>query len=52
MIMNTMAIFGSIVLGTIYQRVTNKILRNVIFMISLLTTCACFFVIKQVQFTY
>jgi len=50
--MNCTAIFGSIVLGAIYQKTSNKLLRASFLMSTLIITCASFFVIRQVQFTF
>lgn len=49
--MNIAAILGSIVLGFIYEKLGNKIVRACIFMFTLIVTGVCFFLIQHIQFT-
>lgn len=46
-----MAIFGSVALGFVFQRISSKAVKATIFMCTLVITVVCFFLVKQVQFT-
>jgi MFS-type transporter involved in bile tolerance (Atg22 family) len=49
--MNIMAILGSIALGAIYEKISSKAMRATIFMLILILTLICFYLMRQVQFT-
>lgn len=50
--MNIMAITGSVILGTVYEKVASKAFRTTIYMGTLIVTIICFYVVRSVQFTF